>query len=324
MAQAQATGFKWASSAAFRFGTKSASIILGLIILGASPACGAADEGRAAPDAPAHAAMGEGGKLFVRSCAACHQANGKGVPGVFPPLAGNPHLSDPKLVVRTIHDGKSGPINIKGETFNGKMPPIGAAFSPEQIAAVATYIRNSWGNSFGAVTDKEVTALLQPSSSRSAERVATSPQTGPRGATAALPMQYAPPDSRLLPASQKGLPRGGRLYRLNCAACHAATAVGGAVPFAGMNAPSLKSVPAAAVSTFVRLGPGPMPAFHRAVLSDQDVAAVAKYVGFLHAKPHPGGFGLRFLGPVVEGFVAMIGLLAMILCAVWIEKGEQG
>lgn len=324
MGQPQKTGFKCAIAAAFRLRIKIASIILMLIILGAGSAFSATDEGRSAPDAPASAKMREGGKLFARKCVVCHQASGKGVPGVFPPLAGNPHLGDTKLVVRTIHGGKSGPIDINGKKFNSKMPPIGAAFSPEQVAAVATYVRNSWGNSFGAVADKEATALLQPGSGRNAEQLATSPQAAPPGATAALPMAYAPPDSRLLPASLKGLPRGGRLFRLYCAGCHGATAMGGAVPFAGMNAPSLKNVPAVAVSIFVRQGPGPMPAFPRAVLSDQDVAAVAKYVGFLHSKPHPGGFALGFLGPVVEGFVAMIGLLVIILCTVWIEKGERG
>lgn len=324
MVQPQKTGFKCAVSTAFRLRIKSASIILTLIILGVSSAFSATDDGRAAPDASASAVMLEGGKLFARNCVACHKANGKGVPGVFPPLAGNPHLRDTKLVVRTIQGGKSGPIDINGEKFNSRMPPIGAAFSPGQIAAVATYVRNSWGNSFGAVTDNEANALLQPSSSRSAEQLATSPQASPSGATAALPMEYAPPDSRLLSASLKGLPRGGRLYRLNCAACHRATANGGALPFAGMNVPSLENVPVAAVPIFVREGPGPMPSFPRTVLSDQDVASVAKYVGFIHSKPHPGGFALGFLGPVAEGFVAMIGLLAMILCAVWIEKGEQG
>lgn len=297
--------------------------LLLIIVLSVSLMFVAAGECLAASNAPASAMMTAGGELFAKNCAACHQVSGKGIPGAFPPLAGNSNLKDTKLVVRTIHDGKSGPITVKGAKFESTMPPIGAGFSPGQIAAVATYVRNSWGNSFGAVTKSEVLALLQ-AKRQAAKQIAPRAETAPAEAPAAVPMEYAPPDSRMLPASLKGVPRGGRLFRLYCAGCHGATARGGAVAFAGMNAPSLMHVPAAAIPVFMREGPGPMPAFQKEVLSHQDVEAVAEYVGFLQRKPHPGGFALGFLGPVAEGFVAMIGLLAIVLCAIWIEKGEKG
>ncbi len=101
-----------------------------------------------------------GKKTYDQYCTACHQANGKGIDDSFPPLAGNTNLTDLGLVVTTVHDGKSGHATVEGKTFNATMPPIGSGFSAKEIAEVATYIRNSWGNSFGGVTIEEVQKYL--------------------------------------------------------------------------------------------------------------------------------------------------------------------
>lgn len=305
--------------------TKPAWFIFALIVLGASVTLLVPTQSRAAADSPAPATMTAGGKLFVKHCAACHQVSGKGIPGAFPPLAGNANLKDTKLVVGTIHDGKTGPITINGKKFNSTMPPIGAGFTPGQTAAVATFVRNSWGNSFGAVSVSEAQTLLQGMQSTAAKAAPKAQAAPAPSATAALPMQYSPPDTELLPPSLKGVARGGRLYRLYCAGCHRVTAVGSALPYAGINAPSLQKIPMSVVPIFIRQGPGPMPAFPKEVLSNRDVTAITKYIHFLQHKPSPGGWAIGFIGPFSEGFVAIaIGLLAIVLCAVWIEKGERG
>lgn len=94
------------------------------------------------------------------TCINCHQTHGKGIPGVFPPLAGNPHVTadDGSYVAQTILHGRSGRLEIGKQTFNAVMPPIGIqqGLSNEEIAAIATYVRNAWGNQAVGVTPKIV------------------------------------------------------------------------------------------------------------------------------------------------------------------------
>jgi len=102
----------------------------------------------------------QGQALFNDNCSSCHQTNGQGVAGAFPPLAGNDALSDAGLVVRTIKNGRSGKITVKGQTYDNAMPAVGAGFTNAQNAAVATYVRQSWGNGFGPVSEADVQQLL--------------------------------------------------------------------------------------------------------------------------------------------------------------------
>jgi mono/diheme cytochrome c family protein len=85
----------------------------------------------------------EGQSVFTTAgCADCHGVNGEG--GVGPNLAGNQFLSDANSVVLQVIGG------------GGEMPAFGDSLNDQQIAAVATYVRNSWGNTFGPVTPEEV------------------------------------------------------------------------------------------------------------------------------------------------------------------------
>ncbi len=104
------------------------------------------------------ALLTEGKALYAQHCAACHQATGEGIPGAFPPFAGNANLKDVTLVVDTILKGKQGQITVKGQSFNGMMPAFASQLSDKQVAAVATYIRNDFGNSFGGVSEAQVKA----------------------------------------------------------------------------------------------------------------------------------------------------------------------
>lgn len=105
------------------------------------------------------AALQAGSKVYTANCSSCHQATGKGQPGVFPPLAGNSVVTGPAAdVISIVKNGKSGPITVKGTKYNGQMPAWKGTLSDGDIAAVVTYIRNSWGNKAGAVTAAQVTA----------------------------------------------------------------------------------------------------------------------------------------------------------------------
>lgn len=108
------------------------------------------------------------------------------------------------------------------------------------------------------------------------------------------------------------LVRGARLFTDNCAPCHGAVGQGAAVA-AGEVAPSLHETPPTQIAEAVRMGPGPMPKFGDKVISAADLNALVRYVVFLRRLPDRGGIGLGHEGPVIEGFVAwLLGLGLMI------------
>jgi mono/diheme cytochrome c family protein len=105
------------------------------------------------------ASAAAGMKVFTTNCSSCHQANGKGQPGVFPPLAGNAVVTGPAdKVITIVKNGLSGKITVNGATYNGQMPAWKGTLSDSDIASVITYIRSSWGNKASAVTPAQVTA----------------------------------------------------------------------------------------------------------------------------------------------------------------------
>jgi mono/diheme cytochrome c family protein len=98
-----------------------------------------------------------GAKVYRNQCAQCHQADGNGVPGVYPPLAGSDWVvGHPQVMARILINGLNGPIVVKGNTYNGNMPAFGSsglALSEKDIAAVITYVRQEWGNAASEVTE---------------------------------------------------------------------------------------------------------------------------------------------------------------------------
>jgi mono/diheme cytochrome c family protein len=98
--------------------------------------------------------------VYTQICVTCHQANGQGTPGAFPPLAGAEYAtaSNPAVPIRIVLRGMQGPVTVKGAQYNGVMAPFGTGveLSDEQVAAVLTYVRSSWGNSASAITPEQV------------------------------------------------------------------------------------------------------------------------------------------------------------------------
>ncbi len=94
-------------------------------------------------------------------CAGCHTPTGQGLPPAFPPLAGSEWVLGPKEnIIKMMFRGLQGPIEVKGQEYNGVMAPnVAMLQTDEKIAAVLTFIRNSWGNEASAVTVEEVAAL---------------------------------------------------------------------------------------------------------------------------------------------------------------------
>lgn len=95
---------------------------------------------------PAAVAAIDGAKLFQTNCSACHQSNGQGVAGQFPPLAGNTDLFLSRTFpANVVLFGLQGEIKTEGKTVASVMPPV-AYLSDAEIAAVLHYVRTAWGN----------------------------------------------------------------------------------------------------------------------------------------------------------------------------------
>jgi len=96
-------------------------------------------------------------------CFTCHQANGEGLAGQFPPLAGSDWvLGDKDRLIKISMYGLMGEIEVNGVKYNNVMAPPGippGSLTDEQIASVLTYIRNDWGNSASAVSPEEVATV---------------------------------------------------------------------------------------------------------------------------------------------------------------------
>lgn len=108
---------------------------------------------------PSEAVMSAGRRLYEQHCVACHRAAGEGAPPAWPPLARNTSVlaPSPNNVVQMILKGGYAPATESNPRPHG-MPPF-HALSDSDIAALATYVRNSWGNAAGAVSPHQVTPL---------------------------------------------------------------------------------------------------------------------------------------------------------------------
>jgi ubiquinol-cytochrome c reductase cytochrome c subunit len=125
------------------------------------------------------------------------------------------------------------------------------------------------------------------------------------------------PDIPTVVVDAATLPEGWETYIQNCAACHAATGAGDAVG-AGFIAPSLLEADPRTVAEAVLIGPGAMPAFP--FLEDR-LGALATYVDHLQRTPPRGGISLGGLGPVAEGFVAVVlGLGILVVITRWVAR----
>jgi mono/diheme cytochrome c family protein len=110
-------------------------------------------QGKPAPDATRAA----GATLYLDHCAGCHQSGGRGIPGVFPPLAGNGVVlaADPADILNVV---------LHGVPAQGKyvpMPGFAAQLSDQQVADLANYLRSSWGNAAPANTTATMSARLR-------------------------------------------------------------------------------------------------------------------------------------------------------------------
>lgn len=118
----------------------------------------------AAPPEPVATSLAEriefGRKVYTQSCFACHQSNGEGVTGIFPPLAESDYLNaDVDRSIDVVIRGLTGEITVNGENYNNVMPA--QRLTDEQVANVLTYIYNNWGNKAQEITPAMVSKRRQ-------------------------------------------------------------------------------------------------------------------------------------------------------------------
>ncbi|HSW06905.1 c-type cytochrome [Aquabacterium sp.] len=116
------------------------------------------------PSKPAGAADGK--QLFAAQCVACHQASGKGLPGVFPPLDGSEWvLGDVRVLANILLHGVDGEISVAGTAYKGSMPAF-KQFNDAELAALASHVRSQWSNK-AAPVQAELFAQQRKASTRS-------------------------------------------------------------------------------------------------------------------------------------------------------------
>jgi len=102
----------------------------------------------------------KGDMIYAGVCQACHQSDGKGVGGKYPPLAGSEWLlQDSFTPARIVLYGLEGEISVKGSGFNNKMPQFQDKLSNEEIAAAISFARSSFGNKAPAVIPAQVDSM---------------------------------------------------------------------------------------------------------------------------------------------------------------------
>jgi ubiquinol-cytochrome c reductase cytochrome c subunit len=122
------------------------------------------------------------------------------------------------------------------------------------------------------------------------------------------------PDIPSVDLSRADAARGGEIYQLQCAACHAWAGDGGALLH--REAPSLHNATPTQIAEAIRVGPDNMPAFGPAAVSDKDLASLVAYVRYLDNPRDRGGQPLWHLGPFAEGLITWVLAMAAITLAI--------
>jgi nitrite reductase (NO-forming)/hydroxylamine reductase len=250
--------------------------------------------------AAASAAQVESGKkVYEIACMACHQADGKGLPGAFPPLAGSDYLLGNKdRAVGVVVNGLQGEVVVNNVKFNSVMPAM-TQLSDQEIADALTFALNSWGNSGGAVAASQVAA--ERAKAAATPKKADSPTQHPT-TTAELKYQGAP--SPITPEGVKILRTPGapditepefkeaqQIYFERCAGCHGVLRKGATGKPLTPDITQKKGTDY--LKVFINQGsPAGMPSWGKSgELTPEQVDIMARYVQ--HEPPQPPEFGLK-------------------------------
>lgn len=115
------------------------------------------------------ASTDDGEALYLSRCMSCHQVDGNGIAGVFPPVNGTEWVTGDKgVLIRIVLGGVMGPMQVGNVTYSGAMPPWKSFLDDEEVAALLTYMRSAWDNDASAVTAEEVRLVRAATAERTA------------------------------------------------------------------------------------------------------------------------------------------------------------
>jgi len=264
----------------------------------ASPSAPQVHQAEVAGAAGIAAQVKAGETVYQTVCLACHQADGKGLPGAFPPLAGSDYLlGDKDRAVGVVVRGLEGEVVVNGVKFNSVMPAM-TQLSDQEIADALTYAMNSWGNQGGAVTVAQVAAVRAKVAAE--PKTAASPTQHPT-TTAELKYQGAPS-----PAGAAGVKilvtpgapdmtepefkHAQEIYFQRCAGCHGVLRKGATGKPLTPDITQKKGTEY--LKVFINQGsPAGMPSWGKSgELSQEEVDIMARFVQ--HEPPQPPEFGM--------------------------------
>ena len=236
-----------------------------------------------------------GEKLYTTHCAACHQANGAGLPGAFPPLAANSRVTDdPSRSIQVVLGGLQGELEVDGVTYNAVMPAM-SYLADDQVASILSYIFNSWDNAGGVISAEEVAAereALENPDRAGGERHpgATEGQMAYQGTPSPITggQQIVTPGAPDI--STLEFERAQLVYFERCAGCH------GVLRKGATGKPLTPNITQEKGTEYLRAlinfgSPAGMPNWGTSgELSDEDIDILARFLQ--HEPPQPPEFGL--------------------------------
>ena len=132
----------------------ASALVAGLLLM---YSCGSTPGQPEASNTAAAPAKATGDVIYKKTCITCHQANGEGIPGTYPPLAKSDFIADKEKTISQVIKGYSGELTVNGKKYNSAMPA--QQLNDEEIASVLSYVYSNFGNGGTAVTADEVKAV---------------------------------------------------------------------------------------------------------------------------------------------------------------------
>jgi nitrite reductase (NO-forming)/hydroxylamine reductase len=240
-----------------------------------------------------------GAATYRIACLSCHQADGKGLPNAFPPLAGSDYLrADRNRTIRVVLHGLQGKLVVSGKTYDSIMPPM-PQLSNSDVANVLTYVLNSWSNGGGEVTATQVASIR---TGQAPKQTAATPTQHAGAPTAVLKYQGAPSpiaaakaDVVMTPGApnmtQAEFARAKTIYFQRCAGCHGVLRNG--ATGAALTPELTQKKGTDYLKVFITVGsPAGMPNWGTSgELTAKDIEVMSRFVQ--HAPPTPPEFGLK-------------------------------
>ncbi len=240
--------------------------------------------------------MKRGAELYAQNCAACHQPNGQGLPGAFPPLANSDFIAkDPSAIVDITVNGRQGKMVVNGVEYNNIMPAM-SFLSDKDLAAIITFVLNSWENPGGTVQMSKVAAFRK---AQGAEARQAAGQRHPGAGEAEQSYQSQPSqvvDARVRmtpgapPVSEEEFARAKQIFFERCAGCH------GVLRKGATGKPLTPDITLAKGTDYLKAlikfgSPAGMPNWGTSGdLSEADIDLMARFLQ--HEPPQPPEFGM--------------------------------